>query len=151
MTLSNQDRMEVLQLLSEGKINVEEAGRLLSGTKAGATKAVASDQYNEVEDEAIVAVAEEPVKQVTNESDSAGGRPKWFHVRVSDLKTGEGKVTVNIPLNLVKAGLNLGGRYSKELSGFEWDEFSTVFAGEKGVLVDVQDEEDGEHVQIYVD
>lgn len=151
MTLSDQDRMEVLQLLSESKITVEEAARLLSNSTAESASSADPEQYNAVEEKETGGTVQKPVKAVANKLDGGGGKPKWFHVRVSDLKTGEGKVTVNIPLSLVKAGLNLGGRYSKELSGFEWDEFSSVFTGEKGVLVDVEDEEDGEHVQIYVD
>jgi len=151
MALMGQDRMEILELLSDGKITVEEAERLLSDNKADAAISNPPQQIEPIEDEVAEVTYEKAVDDVTNIPDTNSGQPKWFHVKVSDLKTGKGKVTVNIPLNLVRAGLNLGGRYSKDLAGFEWNELSSVIAGEKGVLVDVEDEEDGEHVQIYLD
>lgn len=151
MTLSGQDRMEILELLSDGKISVEEAERLLATNKSDANHSENQEQIEPTEDKFAVATDQKVVNEGTSVPDSNGENPKWFHVRVSDLKTGKGKVTVNIPLNLVRAGLNLGGRYSKDLAGFEWDELSSVITEQKGILVDVEDDEDGEHVQIYVD
>jgi hypothetical protein len=52
---------------------------------------------------------------------------------------------------MVKFGLNVGRRFAPELDGIDWDDLSQVMTEEEGVLVDVQDAEDGEHVQIYVD
>ena len=150
MALSGEDRMEILQLLSEGKVSVEDAGRMLAGSKV---------EEGDTETPGILTVTEndlsDPKVYKSSEPSSAqksdGDRPKWFHVRVSDLKTGKGKVTVNIPIGLVRAGFSIGSRFSPEIKGMEWDELSTMLTREKGVLIDVQDEEDGDHVQIYVD
>ncbi|MCI0398854.1 MAG: hypothetical protein L0322_28530, partial [Chloroflexi bacterium] len=91
-----------------------------------------------------------PAVAAAMSGDSQEGRPAWLHIRVSDLATGKNKVTVNVPLRLVKFGMRLGQRFTPEAAGLDWNELSTL-ATEKGVLVDVQDEEDGEQVQIYVD
>lgn len=150
MALSGEDRMEILQLLAEGKISVEDAGSMLASSKA--EKASASDPdvvtitEDDISDPVVYKSGEPPPPEKTN-----GDRPKWLHVRVSDLNTGKGKVTINIPLKLVRAGFSLGSRFSPDLKGLEWDELSSMMAQEKGILVDVQDQEDGEHVQIYVD
>jgi hypothetical protein len=150
MALSGEDRMEILQLLSEGKVSVEEAGRMLAGSKAEKAVTQTPDILSVTEDDLsnpeVYESSEPSPPQKSN-----GDRPKWFHIRVSDLKTGKGKVTVNIPLGRVRAGVGIGSRFSPELGGMDWDELSTMLTREKGVLIDVQDEEDGEHVQIYVD
>ncbi len=149
MALSGEDRMEILQLLSEGKVSVEEAGRMLSGSETkiasqvpGMIKVTEADIANPNVDKSY-----EP----SSPQKSNGERPKWFHVRVSDLKTGKGKVSVNIPIGLVRAGFSIGSRFAPDLQGMDWDELSDMLLKEKSVIVDVQDEEDGEHVQIYVD
>ena len=81
----------------------------------------------------------------------AATRPSWLRVRVSDMKTGKNKVTVNVPMRLVRFGLSVGSRFAPELEGLDWNEIDSYLSVEKGMLVDVQDEEDGEHVQIFVD
>ena len=150
MALSGEDRMEILQLLSEVKVSVEEAGHMLSGSKAETADTKTPDILSVTEDD-----LSNPEDYKSSEPSplqkSNGDRPKWVHIRVSDLKTGKGKVRVNIPLGLVRAGISIGSRFSPELEGLEWDELSSMFTREKGVLIDVQDEEDGERVQIYVD
>ena len=150
MALSSDERMEILLLLAEGKITVEDAGQMLSSAKSEAVQTKDPDLLS-VTAEDLADPGSYKSGEPSAPQNSAGGRPTWFHVRVSDLKTGKGKVKVNIPLSLVRAGFSLGSRFSPELEGLEWDELSTMLTTEKGILVDVQDEEDGEHVQIYVD
>ena len=150
MALSGEDRMEILQLLSEGKVSVEDAGRMLGGSKVEEVATEAPGILTVTEND-LSNPKENKSSGSSSPKKSNGDRPKWFHIRVSDLKTGKGKVTVNIPLGLVRAGISIGSRFSPELEGLEWDELSTMLTREKGVLIDVQDEEDGEHVQIYVD
>ncbi|NIP52684.1 MAG: hypothetical protein GWO26_12025 [Phycisphaerae bacterium] len=92
-----------------------------------------------------------PTPEVVQETTASNSKkPKWLHVQVNDLATGKSKVKVNIPLRMVKFGLNMGKRFAPELDGMDWDDLSKVMTEDAGVLVDVQDDEDGEHVQIYV-
>jgi hypothetical protein len=129
-------RKEVLELLAKGKITADEAANLLSQVTA-----------EEVATPSKAAVLDPVSKPV-----GSGSKPSWLHVRVRDLQSGRNKVTVNIPLGIVKFGLKVGGRFTPELNGLDWNELQGMMNEmESGILVDVEDEEDGEHVQIYVD
>jgi hypothetical protein len=62
-------------------------------------------------------------------------------------------VSVNIPFRLASWGLRLGTRFSPEVGDLNLQELSDLLHqdGLQGKIVDVVDEEDGEHVEIYVD
>ncbi len=139
MSLSQEKRAEILELLAAGKITAAEASELLTATPTAKVE------------EPPVPPAPIPIQEDSVPKSSNGKKPKWLHVRVNDLESGKSKVTVNVPLRMVKFGLNVGRRFAPELDGVDWDDLSRVMTEEEGVLVDVQDSEDGEHVQIYVD
>ncbi|MCA9960173.1 MAG: hypothetical protein KC443_14125, partial [Anaerolineales bacterium] len=81
-----------------------------------------------------------------------GQNPGWFRIRVSNLETGKSKVSVNIPLRMLKFGFTLASHFTPEVAGLNMEELQTMLAdGGSGILVDVQDEESQEHVQIYID
>ena len=73
--------------------------------------------------------------------------------RCDDQRSGKRKVNVRIPLSLVDVGLKLGAKFSPVgLEGLDMNQImSAVKAGGMGKIVDVEDEEDGEHVEIYVE
>ena len=129
MSLSTEKRTEILQLLADGKITADEAAELLSAAPETTT---------------------EPAPKAVETAESNGREPRWLHVQVSDLNTGKSKVKVNIPLRMVKFGLGMGRRFAPELDGIDWNDLSRIMTEEDGVLVDVQDSEDGEHVRIFV-
>jgi DNA-binding transcriptional ArsR family regulator len=136
MSLSTEKRTEILQLLADGKITAGEAAELLSPSPAAEAQSPTPPP------------APEALKQTEAEN---GRKPQWLHIQVSDMSTGKSRVKVNIPLRMVKFGLNMGRRFAPEMEGVNWDDLSRVVTEEEGVLVDVQDDEDGEHVRIYVD
>lgn len=146
MSLSSEKRKDILQQLSEGEITVADAAVLLNGPDI--------QEKEEAEDsipgpgQTIQITKEElldgPVSQPRKQ-------PRWFHIRVNDLKSGKNRVTVNIPLRLINMGLKIGQRFTPELNDFDWQEINSSLNEEKGVLIDVTDESDGEHVLIYVD
>ena len=68
----DEDRMRILKMLEEGKINAEEAAKLLEALGGRAETGPAGK----------------------------GERARWFRVRVTDTKTGRKKVNINIPLGL---------------------------------------------------
>ena len=86
----NENRRQILQMLSEGKISADEAERL------------------------ITAVEERPAglsSAGTSESASKG-RPKYLRVQVDaeDIgKEGPTKVNVRVPMQLLRAGVKLAG------------------------------------------
>jgi hypothetical protein len=139
--MNSKERKEILEMVASGKIDIDEATRMLSGVET---------ESHEQEEVIKMLKEQEPVVPVV-ESKGKGGRPRWFHVHVSDMKTGKSKVKVNIPVGLVKYGLAIGKRFSPEMAGLDIDELSSFMGNEKGLLVDVQDDEDGERVLIFVD
>jgi hypothetical protein len=78
---------------------------------------------------------------------------RWFHIRVTDLNTGKRKVNVNIPLGLVDVGLKMGARFAPaEIQGFDMEQImAAIKAGREGKIADVRDEQENEHVEIFVE
>lgn len=74
-------------------------------------------------------------------------------IRVRDLDTGRNKVNISLPLGIVDMGLGLARRFGADFdSEYNIDEmWQMIKDGERGVLVDVEDEDDNQHVQIYID
>jgi hypothetical protein len=77
------------------------------------------------------------------------GGARWLKVRVTDMVTGKAKATVNLPLGLVDAGLNIASKYAPDVAFDELVE--AINAGAEGKIIDVFDEEDGEHVEIFIE
>lgn len=142
MTLSADERKEILELLANGKISAESAATLLSESAKSMTDAqVSADSTTGTKSE--MAGNKSPRK--------ADNSPGWFRVQVSDLNTGKSKVKVKIPLGMLRFGLDIGRRFAPELDELDFEQLHTFAGREDGLLVDVQDEEDGEHVRIFID
>jgi hypothetical protein len=139
--MNSDDRREILSMVANGKIDIDEAARLLSGVEVDPPP----------QEEFIKVLKEEDPPVPVVDDNGKKGRPRWFHVHVSDMNTGKSKVKVNIPLRLVQFGLAIGKRFSPEMAGLDVNELSSYMSSEKGLLVDVQDDEDGERVLIFVD
>jgi hypothetical protein len=114
-------------MVSEGKISAEEGARLLN--------AIASHDRPERParvDEAL--------------------RGRWLRVRVLDMVTGKPKVNVSLPMGLVSVGLRLGAQFVPELADIDLDEFMTVIEeGTQGKILEVEDPEDDERVEIFIE
>jgi hypothetical protein len=137
--MSTNRKREILDLLESGKINAEEAAKMLNEVAAGSA-----------EDAEAVEAQTGSTKLATKTS--GGNGPSMFRVRVRNLETGDSKVSVNIPLRMLKFGLKLGGRFSPELEGFDINEINEMMTDmEIGMLVEVENEESNEHVQVYVE
>jgi len=136
--MKTNSKKEILELLESGKISAEEAARMLSD---------ASNQSTESSAQMEPSIPPSPVKTKGREDG-----PTMFRVRVRNLDTGENKVSVNIPVRMLKFGLKLGGRFAPELEGLNLNEINEMVTGmESGMLVEVQNEESNEHVQVYLD
>lgn len=145
--MSKPSRMEILDLLSNGKITAAEAADLLSTVEK--TEAAAPPPPPPAEKTPVIKTV------ITEKSESGsdnGKEPSWFRVRVANLETGKNRVTVNIPVKMMKFGLKIGSRFSPEIENLDWNELTGMMQDMKtGMLVDVQDEESNEHVQVYLD
>ena len=146
--MSKPNRMEILELLSNGKITAAEAADLLSDMGQPEAPAAAPPPS--------AAKAPEPPKAASAPAAPTNGdsskEPSWFRVRVANLETGKNRVTVNIPVKMMKFGLKIGSRFSPEIENLDWNELTGMMQDMKtGMLVDVQDEDSNEHVQVYLD
>jgi hypothetical protein len=122
---SSEERLKILKMVDEGKITAEEGTRLLA----------ALSQSRKPE--------RKPIPR------GAGGSTRWLRVRVTDSITGKIKATVNLPLGLVDAGLKIASQYAPDVA---FDELAAAInEGAEGKLIDVVDEEDGEHVEIFIE
>ncbi len=160
------DKYEILRLLSEGKISASEAVELLdkSGDPAGGQQP-AIDETIIVEKSppasklnAIDHPDPEPFKIKVSEDDLAivdgnEKKPRWLKIRVSELSSGRNKVNISLPMGFVGFGLGIARRFGADFDDeYKIDEmWNAIKQGEHGMLVDVEDEEDNEHVQIFLD
>lgn len=147
-------------MVADGQLNAAEAAELLASSKTTAEKAQPAPEQEvktlkvaEAETAGHDTIeVEEIMTDVKDERKPAGKGASWLHIRVSDLHSGKRRVTVNIPLKLAKIGLRLGSAFAPELREVDLDEVTSALTkGDNGMLVDVEDEVDGHHVQIYVD
>ena len=123
------ERMLVLRMIEDGKVSAEEGAKLL--TSIG--------QEPSRKPKAVVA-------------SKTQGSPQWFRVRVSDSKSGKMKAMVNLPIGLMDWGLRVGAQFAPEMEGLDLNELSEILkSGADGKIVEVIDEEDGEHVEIYIE
>jgi len=124
--VTTEERMKILKMINENKITAEEGAKLLKalGGKEGA-------------------------QQVKRRARSS----QWLRVRVTDMARGKTKVNVNLPLKLLDAGMNIASQFAPEMQ--EPDMMSAVKEALnenlQGKIVDVIDEEDQEHVEIFIE
>ena len=143
--INSEERLKILAMVEERKISASEASRLL--------ESLAQDRPPEPSVPYIPAIPAIPaVPPVPAEPVKPAGGQHWFRVRVTDANTGKPKVTVNLPLSLMSWGMKLGARFAPEIEGIDFGELESLLqAGVEGKLIDVVDEEDGEHVEIFID
>jgi len=125
---STEERMQILNMVAEGKISAEEGAKLLSALEPDRKKSQAS------------------VSMTTP------SKPRWFRVRVTDLETGKNKVNVNLPMSLVDVGTRMGARFAPELEDVDFEDIiEQIKGGAQGKIIEVEDSEGGERVEIYVE
>jgi hypothetical protein len=61
-------------------------------------------------------------------------------------------VNVNVPVGLVDFGLRMGARFAPDMAGMDLQAIQgAVKNGYQGKIVDVDDEEDNERVEVFVE
>jgi DUF4097 and DUF4098 domain-containing protein YvlB len=124
--VSADERLKILKMVEEGKITPEEGTKLLAALR-------------------------ESRKEPSSTGSPARSLNKgWLRVRVTDTATGRTKVNVNLPLGLIDAGMNIATQFAPDVNFGQIAD--AVRSGEmQGKIVDVYDEDGGEHVEIFVD
>ncbi|HNR95433.1 MAG TPA: hypothetical protein PKJ21_05710 [Anaerolineae bacterium] len=123
MSMHN-ERMQILGMIQSGQISAEEGARLLAALKSGGKEGQTTE----------------------------AGQPRWFRVRITDLKSGKTKVNVNIPMTLVDVGIKMGARFVPDAEGVNYSELAeAIRGGAQGKVIDLEDEEREERVEIFVE
>jgi hypothetical protein len=121
--IMQEDRMQILKMLEEGKITAEEAARLMDALQASCE---------------------------TEEKPQTGRR---LLIKVTDAKTGKKKVNLKIPIGLARIAAKFVPPKAKQKlaqEGVDVDEvMAQVFAGNVGKIVDVESDE--ENVEITIE
>jgi len=126
---SVEERMKILKMSEDGKISAEEGAKLLA------------------------TLSESHQRSVPPPFPPGGpGAPRTLRVRVTDIMTGRSKASVQIPLALVDAGMKIGAHFAPEVEGVDMSNvMDALHSGVTGKIIDVVDDEDGEHVEIYIE
>ncbi len=83
--VTSEERMRILKMIQEGKITAEEGAKLLAALRES---------------------RKEPRTMVSASRSGKG----MLRVRVTDMSTGKAKVSVNLPLGLVDAGMSIASQ-----------------------------------------
>jgi len=124
--VTHEERMRILRMVEEGKISPEEGARLLEALGSG--------------------------KKTKRPEVAKRLQGRRLRVRVSDAN-GKSKVNVNLPLRLVDVGLTIAERFLPEVQfeGVAEALSEALSEGLTGKIADVVDEEDGEHVEVFIE
>jgi len=123
---SVEERMKILKMIEEGKLSAEEGTKLLAALN---TK-----------------------RPPASRPPGMSGGPRMLRIRVTDTRTGRSKASVQIPLALVDAGLKIGAHFAPEVEGVDMSNvMDAMRSGITGKIIDVTDDEDGEHVEIFIE
>jgi len=126
---TTEERMRILRMIQEGKITAEEGAKLLAALR---------ESRKEGRPSGGVVI-------------TSGRNPKgMLRVRVTDMITGKAKVSVNLPMGLVDAGMSIASQYAPNI---DFDQIANAIrsGSMEGKIVDVVDEEDGEHIEVFID
>ena len=125
--VTSEERMKILKMINDGKITAEEGSKLLGALTQRSLKP----------------------KKASKHSLSS----QWLRVRVTDMSSGKTKVNVNVPMKLVDAGLNIAAQFTPDMEdGQMMDAVKEALTENiQGKIVDVVDEEDQEHVEIFIE
>ena len=133
---SNEERLKILQMLQDGTINADQAAQLLETLGQTGRKS---------------AQGMPPMPPMPPRPAGAGGG-RYFRVRVTDTDSGRTRVNVRLPFGLVGAGLKMGMKFAPEIEGMDVEMLQEFLeSGELGQIVDVFDDEDGEHVEVFIE
>lgn len=128
MTIS-EERMRILQMIQEGMITAEDGIRLLDSIEQSEKQGVSPD------------------------SDTESNRTaRFFRVVVTDTQTEKIRVNVRLPISVINAGFKMGARFAPEVQGLNSaDMMEHIRSGVVGKIIDVYDDKDGEHVEVFLE
>ena len=120
---TSEERLKILKLIQDGKLTADQGMQLLEALQSSERK---------------------------SSGETRG--PRWFRVCVTDTNTNKVRVNVRLPVSVITAGAKMGARFAPEVQGLDIEQLmSLIRSGEIGKIVDIVDEQDGEHVEVYLE
>ena len=120
----SEERLRILKLIESGQVSAEEGGQLIEALSA-----------NQERDRPRGAV-----------------QPRVLRVRVTDLSSRRQKINVTIPVSLVGIGLKLGAKLVRRMESANADQIMrAIEGGSLGRIFEMQDLDEGERVEIFVE
>jgi len=136
-----EERMKILTMVQEGKISPEDAAQLLDTINMASSAAPRRGP----------GLPPHPSEAETDLT-TLGRKPRWLRVRVTDTDSGRPRVNVRLPLSMVSVGLKMGSKFAPQIEGLDSNDLMDIIeSGELGQIVDVYDDEDGEHVEVFLE
>ena len=124
-----EERLRILKMVEDGKISAADGAKLL----------------------AALAESRKPPPPPPPPPGAAADA-RWFRVRVTDTQTSRTKINVNIPAGLVNVGIRMGARFAPNLEAAQMQAMvDALKSGARGKILDMTDDEAGEHVEIFVE
>jgi hypothetical protein len=121
-----EERMRILKMLELGTITADEAAKLLQALGASTSRG--------------------------GERAATGREARWLRVRITDTITNENKVSINIPMGLVRTGIRMGARFVPSDSEIDYQALmDAIQGGETGKIFEMVDEDQGERVEIWAE
>jgi len=159
---TEKERILVLRAVSDGAVSASGGAKLLKaleGVRAqgGAVEEERLQILNMVVQGQVSASGASKLLAALDQAQGGGpavtGKPgRWFRVRVTDMGTGKSKVNINIPMSLVNVGMKMGARFVPNVDGEHMEAIKqAIKQGAQGKIMDVEDQEDSEHVEIFID
>ena len=118
---TDEERLQILKMIEGGQVTAEEGAKLLEALQ-------------------------EPSRR-----ERAGSSPRWLRVRVTDLNTGKHKVNVNLPIKVLDIGAKIGSKFAAPVDIDVEAIVRAIKEGAEGKIVDVEDSQEGERVEVYVE
>ena len=130
--VSTEERMRILMMIQEGKISAGEGARLIE----------ALDDLSQ---------PTPPPPQPPRGYEGVK-KPRYLRVLITDTDTGKARVNVRLPVSLINSGMRMGARFAPEIEGLDMEDLNAwMNSGEVGQIVDIFDEEDGEHIEVFLE
>lgn len=131
---TSEERLKILKMVQDGKINADEAMHLL--------------EVLTQKDTADKTAPGQPTGSGSREPDA----PQWMRVQITESTTGKTRVNVRLPVSLVTTGMKMGARFSPHVEGMDMEQLNSwIKQGGRGKVLDVYDDEEGDHVEVFLE
>lgn len=148
-------RVELIESLKASKKEIKESARKLKeelksvDLQNAAVKEEIKAETKRIKESIKGMTAD--IRKVVNES-TGMKTPRWVNIHVTDTNTGKERVNVRLPVGVVTAGIKMGARFAPEVEGLNSDVLMEMInTGQTGMVADICDDEDCEHVEVFLE